>query len=357
MVNAASVPTASGKNGSVTMLDVAHHAGVAIGTVSNVLNHPDGVTPSIRDRVIASIDELGFVRNRTASKLAAGVSNTVGVVLADLDNSYFTDMVRGAEKSASKAGKFVVVGNSDIDMSKQRSYLNYFDEEQVSGILVAPLGGVIPPTDRHLARRRPLVILDAARQQHDNCAVSTNNVAAGRMAAEHLLGLGRRRLVFAGGPVSRSRALADRLQGAREAVAQVVGATLEHISTDEIQIEDGRQVGALLTERGADTLPDGIVAAADLLALGIVQVLTSASPYRFPDDIALVACDDNRSAYDSTVPISTVDLPGLEMGSTGMRLLLEELTDGATHEHRHVTLDPTLTARESTLGRSHTFEA
>lgn len=351
MVNMASVPTASGKNGSVTMLDVAHHAGVAIGTVSNVLNRPDGVTPSIRDRVLASIDELGFVRNRAASKLAAGVSNTVGVVLADLANSYFTDMVRGAEQSASKAGKFVVIGNSDIDIAKQRSYLTFFDEEQVSGILVAPLGGVIPPEDGHIARQRPLVILDAARQTHAHCAVSTNNVAAGRIAAEHLLGLGRRRLVFAGGPIARSRALADRLQGAQDAVADVEGATLEHMSTDEVQVHDGRRVGALLAHRDADALPDGIVAAADLLALGIVQALTSSSSYRFPDDVALVACDDNRSAYDSIVPISTVDLPGQKMGSTGMRLLLEELADSAEHEHQHITLDPTLTARESTIGR------
>lgn len=131
----------------------------------------------------------------------------------------------------------------------------------------------------------------------------------------------------------------------------MAGATLEHVATDEVQVQDGRQVGAMLAERDADTLPDGIVAAADLLALGIVQALTSSSPYRFPDDIALVACDDNRSAYDSIVPISTVDLPGQEMGATGMRLLLEELADDDTHEHVHITLDPSLTARESTIGR------
>ena len=333
------------------MLDVARHAGVALGTVSNVLNRPENVTPELVVRVSASIDTLGFVRNRAASKLAAGVSNTVGVILVDLSNSYFTDMVKGAEQLAAEAGKILVLGNSDIDERRQGSYLQFFEEEQVSGILVAPLNGVLRGRPRATARRRPLVILDAALQQHDYCAVSTNNLVAGRIAAKHLLDLGRRRLAFAGGPVGRSQALADRLQGVREAVAAVEDATLEYLPTDEVQVSDGRIVGELLATRDADQRPDGIVAAADLLAFGIVQVLFHTSRARFPDDIALVACDDNRSAYDSVVPISTVDLPGLAMGEAGMRLLLEELTSKGVHEHRHIVLDPALTARESTLGR------
>uniref|UniRef100_UPI00398A3B33 LacI family DNA-binding transcriptional regulator n=1 Tax=Conyzicola sp. TaxID=1969404 RepID=UPI00398A3B33 len=318
--------------------------------VSNVLNRPEHVTPELVARVSASIDTLGFVRNRAASKLAAGVSDTVGVILVDLSNSYFTDMVKGAERYAAEAGKILVIGNSDIDENRQRSYLRYFEEEQVSGILVAPLNGVLTGQAR-TSMRQPLVILDAASQRHDHCAVSTNNVVAGRLAAQHLLDLGRRRLAFAGGPVGRSRALADRLLGAEEAVAAVPGATLEYLPSDGVQVADGRLVGDLLATRPADQLPEGIVAAADLLALGIMQVLSRSTRARFPEDVALVACDDNRMAYDNVVPISTVDLPGLAMGETGMRLLLDELTNQGVHEHKHVVLDPTLTARESTLGR------
>ena len=342
---------ASRKRGTVTMNDVARHAGVALGTVSNSLNRPEHVTPELRERVLASIAELGFVRNRAASNLAAGVSNTVGVVLVDLANSYFTDMVRGAEQAAHEERKFLVIANSDISEQRQRSYLHYFDEEQVAGILVAPLSGTIPERDRSLGRQRPLVVLDAAPDLSGFCAVSTDNHSAGRIAAEHLLGLGRRRIAFAGGPLDRSRALADRFQGATDAVNAVPGATLEHLPTGEVRVSDGRAVGELLSARSASDLPDGVVAAADLLALGIVQVLTSTAQYRFPEHIALIACDDNRSAHDSLVPISTVDLPGFAMGATGMRLLLEELHHDDAHVHQHITLEPTLTARESTLGR------
>ncbi|MBA8817181.1 LacI family transcriptional regulator [Microbacterium halimionae] len=338
-------------SGAVTMSDVAQHAGVALGTVSKVLNRPDHVTPVILERVRASIIELGFVRNRAAISLAAGVSNTVAFVLVDLANSYFTDMSRGAEQCATEAGKYLVLANSDIAPEKQRSYIEYFDEEQVAGVLLAPVGENMLGIDRLDRSHRPVVVLDASPDLTGRCAVSADNRLAGRLAAQHLLERGCRHIAFVGGPLEQSRPVADRYLGAREAVAEAPGATFEHISSPGVVVDDGRHVGNILSDRPAAALPDGVVAAADLLALGLVQAILNRTEYRFPDDIALIACDDNRSANDSVVPISTINLPGHEMGRAGMTLLLEELADGAAHVHRHVTLAPSLTARESTLGR------
>jgi len=332
------------------MNDVATHAGVSLGTVSNVLNRPSQVRPELIARVRSSIAELGFSRNNAARSLAAGHSRTVGFVMVDLTNSYFVDMARGAEEVLREAEMFLVLANSDIKESTQIDYLDHFTQEQAAGILLTPVGGHLDGMEHARSHGRPVVIVDNDPHQTDSCSVSTDNVQSGFLAAQHLIDIGRKRLAFAGGPRSYP-AIADRLAGARAAVDKAEGVTLEYIGSDEVQAPQGLVIGHDLAERDRRSLPDGIIAAADLLALGLLQGLISRSNIRFPDDLALIACDDNRSAYDSLVPISTVELPGVEMGRASAQLLLEEIRSPDQHTHRRVILEPRLVARESTIGR------
>lgn len=332
------------------MSDVAAHAGVALGTVSNALNHPERVTEDLLAHVHKSINELGFVRNSAARSLAAGRSTTVGFVLVDLANSLFVDMARGAEVAAQDAGMYLVMANSDVQVDKQRTYLEHFSQEQVAGILTTLVGGATDGLEPARKAGHNIVILDAEPHHGtDTCYVSTDYELAGYMAAEHLLSLGRNRLAFAGGPTIMP-AIGERYRGVERAIAQHGGATLEHLDSSEIQAENGREIGNRLAERAPADRPDGIVAAADLVALGLMQPLVDRG-VSFPDDIALIACDDNKSAYDSLIPISTIDLPGYQMGLAAMQLLLEEIRTPAEHNHRRVILQPRLTARESTVGR------
>jgi LacI family transcriptional regulator len=335
------------------MSDVATHAGVALGTVSNVLNRPTQVAPATRRRVEASIAALGFVPNRAARSLAAGTSTTIGFVVTDLSNSFFVDMTRGAEREAEASGLAVLLANTDMREGKQRSHLALFSEERMAGILLAPLPGT---AEEELGRRRPgqpIVMLNND-EVTGACTVGVDDELGGYLATKHLLDLGRRRLVFAGDP-ALARPVQRRLAGARRAVAETSGvAALEVMPTVEIQVDDGRRVGYDLLGRNASTRPDGVVAAADLLALGIVQVLRGDSVLRIPGDIAVTGYDDNRSAWDSLVPITTLAQPGAEMGAAAVRLLLDELraSDDAEveHEHRHEVLKPSLVPRASSIG-------
>jgi LacI family transcriptional regulator len=346
-----------GPRSAVTIKDVAERAGVSMGSVSTALNHPDRVTPSMRRRVQKAIDELGFVRNSAARSLAAGSSNTIGFVLVDLENSLFVDMARGAEAVAQEAGLFVVLANSDIDLAKQESYMNLFDEEGVAGMLVAPVAGHLAGMERARAHGREVVVLDAVPAMGGCCSVSSNNEHAGYLAARHLLELGRTRLAFAGGPTELGP-VADRLNGARRAIAETGdSASLEYLASEEIQAPQGRTIGYELAARNPSEVPDGVIAAADLLAMGLLQALVDASDLRVPDDVAIIACDDNKAAYGSLIPISTVSLPGHQVGAAGMRLLVEELRSPDTHTHRTVILEPGLVARESTVGRLRTAHA
>ena len=128
--------------GAVSIRDVAELAGVSVGTVSNVLNRPDLVTPSTRTRVQAAIAELGFVRNESARQLRAGQSRTLGLVVLDVANPFFTDVARGVEDTASAAGLAVILCNSDEKSSKEHAYLDLLEEQRVKGILITPADGI-----------------------------------------------------------------------------------------------------------------------------------------------------------------------------------------------------------------------
>jgi LacI family transcriptional regulator len=331
------------------MSDVARRAGVAIGTVSNVLNQPHKVTAATRQKVQDAIDELGFVRNQTARSLAAGTSNTIGFVTVDLSNSFFLDMARGAEEEAEKAGMTLLLANSDVKKHKQSVYLNLFNEERVAGILLAPLPQSFTAAQRGRLGRR-VVLLNDSLDAPDSCSVTSNNEHGGYLAAQHLIELGRRNLVFTGGPDSLI-AIRDRYEGARRAVDATNGAVkLEYIPTREVTVLDGRRVGHAIGARALSRRPDAIIAAADLPALGIMHSLLSETSIRVPEDIAIIGYDDNRSAWDSHLPISTMSQPGTEMGRTATQLLLEEMRSPDTHTHRQIILEPTLVARQSTIG-------
>jgi LacI family transcriptional regulator len=338
------------RRSSPSISDVARAAGVSMGTVSNVLNGTVRVSPGTRARVEAAIQELGFVRNGVARSLAAGRSSTLGFVIIDLSNSYFLDIARGAEAEAGRAGLNLLLANSDMSEEKQRTYVDLFVSDRVAGILVAANHGSTQDLHRS-APGVPLVVVDAPGDHADVCSVVPDNELGGYLAATHLVEHGRRRLLFAG--TTELVPVRDRLLGVERAVAEHPGVVLEVEQTGNVQVEDGRRVGDDLVLRGPAERPDAVIAAADLLALGVLQSLLLSSSLRVPDDVAIIGYDDNRAAWDSAVPLSTVRQPGEAIGHEAVKLLLEELESGpGAHPHRLVTCEPRLVVRASTVGRA-----
>ena len=333
-------------HGAPSISDVARLAGVSIGTVSNTLNSPQKVMESTRLKVQQAIDELGFVRNAAASSLAAGVSTTVGMVLVDLGNSLFVNMARGAEREAQRLGFSTFLADSDIDAERQNNSLRLFDEARVAGIILAPLEGPLGAMEPVKQRGRPIVLLNYSTDDNATCSVVVDEHRGGQLAAQHLIELGRRRLVFVGRP-TRYRAIRERLRGAKEA-ADAAGIPLEVVETEDLNIRHGRAVGEALASRSSTVRPDGIVAGSDLLAVGCIQGLVS-SGMRVPQDVAVVGYDNNYFASDSLIPVSTVAQPADDMGRIAMRLLAEETERDADHRHRTVTVAPSLIVRASTV--------
>lgn len=335
-------------NRTASIKDVANHASVAVGTVSNVLNYPDRVSQRTKERVLKAIDELGFVRNDAARQLRAGHSRTVGLIVLDVGNPFFTSVVRAAEDAAGLHGSAVLLGDSGHDAGREANYIDLFQEQRVQGLLISPVGDVTERLDLLRERGVPTVLVDRLADEDRFSSVSVDDDAGGYLAARHLLDLGRRSLAFVGGPLS-IRQVADRLAGARRAVAEVDGAILEVLDSDGQSVLAGRGVGNNLVERGTGNLPDGIFCANDLLALGVMQSLTMMNGVRIPEDVALIGYDDIDFAVSAVVPLSSIRQPTDDIGRTAIELLTEEL-DAQHPRHRAVVFTPELVVRQSTAG-------
>ena len=331
---------------AVGIREVAAAAAVSVGTVSNVLNSPERVAPATVARVHAAIDRLGFVRNDAARQLRAGQSRCVGLLVLDVGNPFFTDVARSAERHAAQSNLVVLLGTSDDDVQRERTYLDTFEEQRVFGLLISPVGNDL---DRLLAlhgRGVPVVLVDRDGAGTPFASVAVDDVEGGHLAVSHLCSQGRRRIAYVGGPLTL-RQVADRLAGARAAADQYPGTTLEVYPTDEPSVLAGRAAGERLCALPTDVRPDAVFCANDLLAIGMLQALTGTG-VKVPGDIALIGYDDIDFARSASVPLSSIRQPSAEIGVTAIDLLLAAVeTPGS--EPRHVVFSPELMARASTV--------
>lgn len=326
----------------VSVKDVAARAGVSVGTVSNVLNTPAKVATDTAERVHRAIDELGFVRNDAARQLRAGTSRCIGFVVLDVGNPFFTDLARAAEERAAESGLAVLIANSGEQQTREAAGLDLFEEQRVRGVLISPVSDITARLERLRDRGTPSVLVDRMASTPGFSSVSVDDVAGGRLAVQHLLEGGRRRILFVGGPLDLEQ-VRDRLRGAKEAVAAMPGAVLDVLPIAALTVRHGveaaREILAL-----AET-PDGVFAANDLVALGVLQGVGLIGGLRVPQDLALVGYDDIEFAASAGVPITSLRQPRDRMGAIAVDLLLAEL-DGATERSR-IVLQPELVVRES----------
>lgn len=330
--------------------DVATAAGVSVGTVSNVLNRPHLVATGTRERVTATIARLGFVRNESARQLRAGFSRAIGLVVIDAANPFFSDVARGVEDAVQDFGGVVLLGNSAGEETRERRYLELFEEQRVRGVLVAPVGDVDPPLGALTRLGIPVVFLDHNTDDHAYSSVSVDDVTGGRIAATHLIAQGHRRIAFVGGP-SSLRQVRDRREGAESVIEAAAGTLLLAISTRGLTAAAGRQAAEDLVFLPSDHRPTAVFAANDLIAIGLLQGL-SAHGLRVPDDVAIVGYDDIEFAATAAVPLSSIRQPRAELGRRGAELLFEEIAareSAGTNEHRHQHLrfQPELVVRLS----------
>ena len=325
----------------VSVKDVAAAAGVSLGTVSNVLNRPEKVLPATRDHVLVVIDELGFVRNDAARQLRAGTNRAVGMIVLDVGEERVADV----EERLSDHGRPLILANSGQDASRESTYLDLFEEQRVSGLLITPVGQVLPRLRRLRERGTAIVVVDRRTGTREFSSVAVDDRRGGRIGAQHLVDTGRRRIAFVGGPKGLSQ-VKHRLRGAQDVVDATPGAQLTFVETPRMDADAGRRAAEHLVALGKRSRPDAIFAANDLIALGVLQALTFAG-VRVPDDLAILGYDDIDFAASVAIPLSSVRQPREQLGNVAADTLLEVIADPAARV-RDVVLEPELVVRRST---------
>lgn len=302
--------------------NVAKRARVSVATVSAVLNDSAFVSDGLKARVQAAVNALGYEPNLLARGLAKQRTLTIGMIVPDIANPFFPEVVRGAEDAAHAAGYTLLIASSDNDLKKEELYLKLFLAKRVDGVILTKAPGHMPKAVANaLAKAHvPVVLLARTVPGFKADVVEMDDRAAAYEGVTHLLRLGYRRVGLIGGlgGVSTTR---RRLDGYRAALRDC------HITVDpslivegDFRVESGYRAGLELLK----ARPDAVFIANYLMSVGFMEALRQYR-LRCPEDVAIVTCDDHAWLDAFSPRLTTVDFPKRELGEAAARRLIERL--------------------------------
>jgi len=323
--------------------DVAAAAGVSPATVSRVLNGTGRVSPERAELVREAAARLGYEPFGPARALRQLLTRVWAAIVADIENPFFTSMVRGAEDVARMEGHRLVLGNSDEDLEKEASYIDIAIAERMAGVIIAVASTTESDLEPLLNRQIPVVAVDRRPRQHVVDSVLVDNQLGADQATQHLLDGGSRRIACITGP-SRLSTATERLQGYRDALVRN-GVKVNRL---HIRRADFRQMGGYKAARSlleSDDPPDALFVANNLMTVGAVHAIRDME-LRIPGDVALVGFDDQPWTTLTSPQLTVVAQPTYEIGREAAQLLSTANTaDGP----RSVVLSPSLLIRESSV--------
>lgn len=347
-----------------TIRDVAARAGVSTATVSRSLRGHANVSPGTRAAVANAAAELHYRPSGVARSLKLRATRTIGLIVTDIENPYFPQIVRAVEDAARAGGYSVLLADGRRDPDREIESLEVLSEREVDGLIIASTA----LTRRHMTRIRdlrcPIVIVNGESTVPSVPAILSDNVAGGRLAAEHLLGLGHRHLAFVALPDVDPGAVAERVRGVRAAVDGFGDAGVTCTVMAGTTGVEGGDVAARQAIREAPAIT-ALLCANDLTAIGAIRGLRSLGR-AVPSDISVVGFDDIDIVPHLDPPLTTIRQATTEMGMWALASLRQRIMaagpesgpeDPTTPPGATVRLEVTLIIRESTAplgeGRRH----
>jgi LacI family transcriptional regulator len=328
----------------ITMAQVARQAGVSLMTVSRVINNKEGVGEVTRSRVQAIIEQLGYRPSDIARGLVTKRTGTLGLVIPDVANPFYAEVVRGAEHLAYEEGYNVFLCNTEEDTQRELDVLQSLVEKRVDGVVVCSSRLGDDELEETVASHPAAVLINRRLDSDDVGSVLIDDSLGGKMATRHLLQTGHKAIGFLAGP-SASYSGRWRAGGYRAALA----AAGEPYNPDRMRhcspmVEGGREAALELLAAQPDLT--ALFCYNDLVAIGALQACADLGR-SVPDDIAIVGFDDIPLAALVTPPLTTCHVPRLALGSEAMRLLLGKIKGRDGETCKEVLLRPKLVVRSS----------
>ena len=323
---------------AVSARDVARVAGVSVSTVSRALTRPDDLAPETLAKVLETARAMGYHPNPAARGLTTGRTSTIGLIVPDLENPFFSAITKGAQARARAAGYGVMIADSDEDPSQEADLIREM-ARQVDGLLLcSPRSPDEALTD--LAQLAPLVLVN--RQCGSLPAVLIDNMGGVRLALEHLRALGHRTIAYVGGPAT-SWSSRERLAAAQTIAAQYPDTELLDLGSFQPYVAGGIAAGDLLIASGASAA----LAYNDLVAFGLLDRLKQRGVL-VPEDISVVGVDNIPMSALSSPALTSAGIPQVNCGRAGADMLVALLRRPDAPPTHHHDLSFQLVVREST---------
>lgn len=333
---------------SATIHDVATLSGVSIGTVSAVLNRKGTVSEPTRRRVLRAISELHYRPSAAARRrLQPTAEKSIGLIVKEINNPYFSDIISGAQEAARELGYNVLVAHTERSYEFERQLTELLVAKDVDGLIINPL--LNDDTDlSHLFEIRrsniPLVLIESLRGIQASM-VDVDNVAAEKAAVEYLVGLGHQRIAHFAGPEYSTHS-DERIEGVRRAYAaeRLVMAEDDLVHAGS-SLEDGYRA-ALAFFRDRAERPTAVTCYNDLVAIGVLRALRELG-LDVPGDVSVVGFDDIDVASYLAVPLTTVRAPRREIGRRATQMLIQNVEAAEMAAPEKVMLETELAVRAS----------
>lgn len=329
---------------NITIKDIAKALGISYSSVSRALNGKAGVSEQTRETVLEAAEKMGYQPNDLARGLVSKVSNTIGVIVPDINNPYFGEVVKGILESAKDSGYNVFLCTTDWNVITENEYYATLRQRRVDGIILKPAG---PQSSIQCnGHGTPLIMIDPYENAGCLNQVVVDNELGGYMAANYLLDCGYENLAFITGKEDHLTCYL-RLRGAEKALLER-GRILDRAFVVEgsFSIEGGRRASEELFQRDLPAV-DAIFGMNDLIALGILQYCTEAGK-KVPEDVAVLGYDDIAYAGLPQIQLSTVHQPKYELGQMLFKTLLDEIQNGKKSCGIEKMLSPKIIERRTT---------
>ncbi|WP_121660765.1 LacI family DNA-binding transcriptional regulator [Metabacillus litoralis] len=331
---------------AITISDVAKQANVSKSTVSQYLNKRyDYMSEKTKERISQAIEELGYQPNIVARSLKQKSTSTIGVIVANILHAFSTQVIRAIEDICNEQGFHIIVCNADDEPEKEKNYIEMLTAKQVDGLIIFPTGGNIDLYKRMMKKNVPLVFFDRVVEDIEASTIMLNNESATKMAVEHLVEKGYKRIGIMTTSISRNvTPRIERIKGYKKALQENnLDSNEDYIRTLDLHhIQDGlKQMLSL------DFPPQAIIAGNDLTLMEILK-FTKENNISIPEDLALIGIDDVSFASFFTPELTTIAQPTFEMGKRAAELLLNKIKDPDYQEETKVhRFEPELMIRNS----------
>jgi LacI family transcriptional regulator len=302
----------------MSIKDVAREAGVSTATVSHVINNTRHVSDEMRARVLDAIKRCDYYPNAQARSLASGRNHTLGLLISDIANPFFPELVKSIETAAFERGYDVVLANTNYEALRTSNYVRRLIERKVAGVALMTSELDMSLVDELARRDVCVVFLDQGLFGAHMSNLVVNYAAGIEEAIQHLVALGHRSINYIGGP-ARLRSAAKRREAFEDSIARLLPGTHPAVYEGDFKIEGGRRAAGLMLEAGRP--PTAVIVANDMMALGVMQEFRAAG-LKIPQDISVVGFDDIAFASLTDPPLTTVCLPRTELGLRAVEALM-----------------------------------